>query len=478
MKRVCLAKQGLGLSAFCIITTTVHAGMPVWSFSPNGSPQVSVSATGTATVSYIITNNSKKPHRLVLSSNTPAGISQSGGPCVLMGKSPANPNPTCLLTLNINGSALPADDISGGPSLCQVNDNDTPNPSQCYQPSSEDTLVITRTTAPGATTLSTSIVQPSILALSVKNTQLNAQLTGNERYITIKNTGINPATGLSVLATGLPSGTSITTTPTTCTGTLAPKDTCTVTITPGAEATSDCNTGSAPTSGTITVRATNVATPVISNVVVLNYGCQYQGGFLYSIDDSTSQAGSIGGKVAALTDQFSAPTSPQSATPNWGGYGCDIGPKLWSNDTQGANDGSTNSSAIVSALTTKYFSGPCSLSSPVNKNNYAAGRCSQYTTPSDAGLKWYLPSICELSGESPDSNCTSGTTSMLNQLWLLNPAVGGFVDEGYYWSSTEIADSLDAQYGAWYQQFSLGGFQDPDRKDSALGVRCSRALSL
>ena len=176
MKRVWLAKQGLGLSAFCIITTTVHAGMPVWSFSPNGSPQVTVSATGSAVVSYTITNNSKKPHRLVLSSKTPAGISQSAGPCVLAGKSPANPNPTCTLTLNINGSALPANDITGGPVLCQVNDNDTPNLSQCYQPSSGDTLVITRTTTPGATTLSASIAPTSILALSVNS----SPLTGNK----------------------------------------------------------------------------------------------------------------------------------------------------------------------------------------------------------------------------------------------------------------------------------------------------------
>lgn len=124
---------------------------------------------------------------------------------MLVGKSPANPNPTCTLTLSVNRSALPANNLFGGPSLCQTNPNGTPNANQCYQPDFNDVLVITRTTAPGATTLSTSVSPPSILALSVKDTSTNPALTGNARQITIQNTGTNQATGLSVLATGLPS---------------------------------------------------------------------------------------------------------------------------------------------------------------------------------------------------------------------------------------------------------------------------------
>ena len=324
MNRLRLSNQGLGLSAFCMITTTIHAGIPVWSFSPNGSPAVTVSATGTATVSYTVTNNSKKPHQLVLSSKTPTGISQMGGPCVLAAKSPANPNPTCIVTLSINGSALPANNLSGGPSLCQTNSNGTANTNQCYQPDPNDILVITRTTTPGATTLSTSVPPPSILALSVRDISTNAALTGNARYITIKNTGTNQATGLSVSATGLPTGTNITTVPTTCTGTLDPNATCTVTINPGSDATSSapgvsCNTGTVPAPGTITVSATNVGTPVTSNVVVLSYGCQYQSGYLYSVDDTTNNGvtgtctappctKSIGGTVVSLADQV--PPSP------------------------------------------------------------------------------------------------------------------------------------------------------------------------
>lgn len=42
-----------------VLMNTAWAGIPVWSFSPIGSPVVSVSATGTEKVEYTITNNSK-----------------------------------------------------------------------------------------------------------------------------------------------------------------------------------------------------------------------------------------------------------------------------------------------------------------------------------------------------------------------------------------------------------------------------------
>ncbi|WP_412758143.1 hypothetical protein [Legionella bozemanae] len=396
---------------------------------------------------------------------------------MLAGKSPANPNPTCTLTLSINGRALPANNIEGGPSLCQANPNGTPNANQCYQPDPNDVLVITRTTAPGATTLSTSVPPPSILALSVNNTVLNAALTGNARYITIQNTGTNQATGLSVSATGLPAGSDITTVPTTCTGTLAPSATCTVTITPGSNATSSCTTGIAPTPGTITVSATNVATPVMSSVVVLSYGCQYQGGFLYSVNDTTNNGvtgactstpctGSIGGKVASLVDQ-AAPyinSGPQATSIIWSSNGVggasanvsyDIIPLIaetaTTNDSyanaqstfnmtyfntstfpfpassafatcNGASDGSCNSGNIL-ALYDTYNTGygvgtsPYTLSAgPTSSTNYASGLC---TTTINTYSDWYLPAICEMDAVTGNITCPIGTQSMLGGLSFL-----------------------------------------------------------
>ncbi|HHR1366091.1 TPA: hypothetical protein ACS3GD_001628 [Legionella pneumophila] len=509
----------LGLSSMCLMST-VQAQIPVWSFSPNGSPVVTVSATGVATVSYTVRNNSQKPHRLVLSSKTPTGISQPGGPCVLAAKSPANPNPTCTLTLSINGGALPANNLSGGPSLCQTNPNGTPNANQCYQPDPNDVLVITRTTAPGATTLSTSIPPPSILALSVNDTALNAALTGNARYITIQNTGTNPASGVSVSATGLPAGTNITTVPTTCTGTLAPSATCTVTITPGSNATSSCNTGIAPTPGIITVSATNVATPATSNVVVLSYGCQYQDGFVYSVDDTTNNGvtgtcitppctKSIGGKVASLTDQ-AAPYINSSTSPGPGiawdadpacatnPYNCSFQTNAW-DFYIGLNLASVPGSTNPNNTGTNGPGNTYQISSVLNGNNgdtngppatYAAGVCISDTDGTHTD--WYLPAICEMGPASNGSNCTAGTQNMVDNLSFLlgdpgnatpstscTPPSGTKCLAGYYWGSTEFSGFPLVL--AWVQIFRSvaagGSYQGADYKFLKGGVRCSRALT-
>ena len=538
MKRLRLANQGLGLGALFLITTTVHAAIPLWSFSPNGSPVITVSATGTATINYTLTNNSKKPHRLLLSSQTPAGISQQGGPCVLKAKSPTNPNPTCILTISVNGSALPANSVSGGPVMCQANAQNIPNPNQCYQPSPGDTLVITRTSAPGTTTLSTSIAQPSILALSVNNPSLHPALTGNSRQITITNTGTTAAMGIFVAATGLPTGTNITTVPTTCTGTLAANATCTVTITPGPNATSDCNTGIVPTSGAITVNATNATTAVTSDVVVLSYGCQYQGGFLYAVDDTTANTGSIGGKVSSLVDQ-AAPfinSGPQATSVIWSSNGSgslganisyDIIPLIsevsTSNDSysnaqstfnttysntgtfpfptsgafatcNGASVGSCNSGNIL-ALYDTYITGygigasPYTLSAgPTNRTYYAAGIC---TATINTYSDWYLPSICEMDAVDNTVTCPAGAQSMLTGLAFLlgdpsaappstscTPPSGTDCLAGVYWSSSEY--SFNPQSRAWVQVFNANGSSSHSNflKTASLGVRCSRDLTL
>lgn len=538
MQRLRLANQVLGLSAFFIITTTVDAGIPLWSFSPDGSPVVSVSATGTATVNYTLTNNSKKPHRLVLSPKTPAGISQPASPCVLEARSPINPNPTCTLTLSINGSTLPANTVSGGPVLCQANDKNIPNPNQCYQPSPGDTLVITRTTATGTTTLSSSIAPPSILALSVNNPSLNPALTGSARQITITNTGTNEAMGISVAVTGLPTGTTITTVPTSCTGTLAANATCTITITPGAIATSACNTGGVPTPGAITVSATNAATAVTSEVVVLSYGCQYQGGFLYAVDDTTANTGSIGGKVSSLVDQAEPfiNSGPQPTSIIWSSNGSgsvsanisyDIIPLISETSTpndsysnaqstfnttysntgtlpfpassafaacNGASQGSCNSGnilALYDAYTTGYGIGasPYTLSAgPTNRIYYAAGLC---TATINTYSDWYLPSICEMDAVNTNVTCPPGTQSMLGNLSLLlgdpgaatpgtscTPPNGTDCLAGVYWSSTEY--SPNAQSNAWLQGFNSNGSSSHGTflKSVPLGVRCSRDLTL
>lgn len=484
----------LTATGLLIMTTVAHAS-PLWTYSAPNPSSVSVPDGGSAVVTYTVTSHTSKPKSLVLLTNPPEPYPQTPGISASACSLPAKGS-TCTLTITIDGSQIPAGGIHGGPYLCQAT-NGTPDTNQCYQPSVGHTLNITRTTTPGATTLSTSVPPPSILALSVNDTALNAALTGNARYITIQNTGTNQAAGLFVSAAGLPTGTNITTVPTTCTGTLAPSAMCTITITPGSNATSSCNTGTAPTPGTITVSATNVGTPVTSDVVVLGYGCQYQGGFLYAVDDTTANTDSIGGKVLALTDQ--KPRFPggivwdsDPACAN-GSFQCTQQTNAWdfyygenlatvlgsTNPNNSGTNGPGDTYQIVSILNGQN-------GNTNNPANYAAAVCTTYTAGVYAG--WYLPALCEMGPNSNGSGCLAGTQNIADNLGLLlsdpnnNPdtscSYGTNCLASIYWSSTER--SLNPQRQAWYEYFasSGGSFQFYNFKDLHFGVRCSRALTL
>lgn len=388
---------------------------------------------------------------------------------------------------------------------------------------------------PGATTLSAT---PSTLALSVNDTILNPALTGNPRQITIKNTGVNEATGLSIAYPTWPGGTPATTASSTCGATLAAGATCTITVTPGVNPTSSCNTGIAPAPDTITVSATNVATTVTSDIVVLSYGCQYQSGFLYSVDDTTANTSSIGGKVASLVDQ-AAPyigSGPQATSIIWSSNGSgntsanvsnDIIPLIsdsstpndsyanaqttynstYSNEStfpfpassafatcNGASEGQCNSGnilALYDAYKTGYGIGgsPYTLSpGPTNRTDYAAGLC---TATINTYSDWYLPASCEMDAVYGTVTCSAGAQSIVvNLSFLLGdpnagtpstsciPPSGTDCLAGRYWSSTEYAGN--PQNGVWYETFSSGGSTHflTLVKSNRYGVRCSRALTL
>lgn len=345
----------------------------------------------------------------------------------------------------------------------------------------------TVTLTPGISTLALSV---NCLPSSSCATMQNAALTGNPRQITIQNTGSAPATNVSASMSGQPLGTSITSN--TCNGTLNAGASCIITVTPGAVASSNasstpCTSGTRPVPGVVTITADGGLTSHV-NAYVLSYGCIYQGGFIYSVDDTTLNAASIGGKTAALMDTYPGRPFPIiTGTPNWGGYGIDIGSNLYETSPQGANNGSANSAAIISALTTNYSNPPYSGSSPVPLSNYAAGLCSMLsvdssgasscTAPNTCYTDWYLPATCEQGPVVP--LCTAGSTSIQKQLFenaLIPGATLGLVNNAYYWSSTESSIN-PASYGR-LENFSTGGSnQGPEFKDSQLGVRCSRILT-
>lgn len=337
------------------------------------------------------------------------------------------------------------------------------------------------------TTLSISV---SALALSVTGlTEYGVSGTpssGVDRTITITNTGSDAALNLLVTAPTWPSGTSSSTN---CGSVLAASQTCTITITPGSSASSDgtnpCSIGTAPLPGTVEVAGDNTNT-VSSAVVVLSYGCVYQGGYVYALDDTVAPVQSVGGKVVATTDQalpapsgviwssdgnsgvtaldtiygISETSTISSPDPNSGG------PLSGQSACDGASDGACNTANIVA------YYGNFSPNAPVATSYYAAGLCTQtISSYSD----WSLPAICEL-GYGTSACGIAGAPTTQNMQSSLVDYNGLELLADQYWSSTEFSSA--AQTMAWAHIFAAGGgAQNIQLKSTMAGVRCSRALS-
>ena len=126
------------LSAMGILASTSSiAGAPVWSVTPIGNTTISVPANVQASISYRITNNSSKAHKLVMQSI--AGLTQvlngPEGSCSSPFTLP-NKGSSCVLTLQTPSTGLTAV-IYGGPSICTADVTGNPDTSQCYQPETQ-----------------------------------------------------------------------------------------------------------------------------------------------------------------------------------------------------------------------------------------------------------------------------------------------------------------------------------------------------
>lgn len=342
--------------------------------------------------------------------------------------------------------------------------------------------------SPPQTTITSSV---NNLALSVNNTALDPTLTGTPRTITITNTGGNPTQNLEVRRGVFPMGTDLIHN---CPAILNAAATCTITIIPGANASSACNSSAAaPFPAFVSVHADN-ASYVSIEVLVLTYGCIYQQGYIYSVDDTTPASGNIGGKVVALVDQ--AARGPggiiwsSNALGNYDGgasiYGinefsttANPSPSSGQEGAQvscnGKIDGKCNSNNIIIYYTNR----------GVLPNNYAAGLCSTYNS-GDALLNWYLPSYCE---QGPTTfgapfDCPSNTANIvMNVPQLISEQtnqsssclIGHDCLGGSYWSSTQSGFSPFDQ--AWYENFKIGtggSTQFTTSKGFTQGVRCTR----
>ena len=466
---------GLLGAAALTLTITSQAGSPVWTFTPLTPTTISVPSNSTATVQYRVTNQSPAPHTLMMVPITGITQTTTAGNC-------PNPftlsggNPSCTLTLLITGSALNAD-INAGPKVCQQGPDGNPSPLQCYQPSQSNSLSI-MVTPP--VSLSTTI-SASVTTLALKT-------SGVPRTITFTNTGTSTASSVTYSPSpALPAGTTIA--PASC-GNIAPAGTCVLTITPGATASAAAyNTNPTPITLSVQGANTNALTPTL-NIVAL--ASVYQSGFIYSIDDTTPITGSIGGKVAAVTDQAAA--YPNGIIWSSDGSGTTVSniaifgisetstiaspnPSTGQITGQSACNGRTDGACDTTNIITYYnVNRTAGGTAPTPLTQYASGLCKAsiggYTD-------WYLPAICEMGPDSNDSYCVPGTPNMVTNLpSLLSSCTGTSCLSGYYWSSTEY--SGNPTFSAWYQTFASGGSssQGDDYKLDSLGVRCSRALTL
>lgn len=303
--------------------------------------------------------------------------------------------------------------------------------------------------------------------LSVNDTVASPTLTGHARVFTVTNTGT--ATALAVIharSTGSPAWPNGTNTSTNCT-TLAPGASCTITVTPG-------NTASAvpgdlaPVPITLSVGGsnTNLLSPTVQ---VLTHGSVYQGGYVFSIDDTTSPAGNIGGKVAALND--ASPGVIWDSNGN-GGAPVDVAYSVipgidelstpFAGFCYGGTDGACNTNEITNFLT------------GVNNAYYAAGACrATMNTYSD----WYLPAVCEL-GSDASPGCAGGQSMQANLIDNNALSVGTLPTAISYWSSTPSNAAPD--FNAWAHQFGIGilAVSSSDFKHGLHRVRCVRALTL
>lgn len=464
----------LGVTALTI-TITSQAGSPLWTLTPLTPTSLSVPSNSTATVQYRVTNQSPAPHTLMMVPMTGITQTTTAGNC-------PNPftlsssNPSCTLTLLVTGSALNTD-MNGGPKVCQKGPDGNPSPLQCYQPSQTDSLSIL---------VAAPVSMSTTISASVATLALNT--SGAARTITITNAGSSTASSVTYSPSpALPAGTAIA--PANC-GNIAPTGTCELTITPGATpsaAAYDTN----PTPITLSVQGTNTntLTPAL-NIVTL--ASVYQSGFIYSIDDTTPTTGSIGGKVAAVTDQAAA--YPNGIIWSSDGSGTTVSniaifgisetstsaspiPSTGQITGQSACNGNTDGACDTTNIVTYYNANRAAGgAAPTPLTQYASGLCKAsiggYTD-------WYLPAICEMGPNSNGSGCVADTPNMVTNLpSLLTSCTGNSCLAGFYWSSTEYSPIPAG--GAWYQNFASGGGSNQSLagKDGRFGVRCSRALTL
>ncbi|WED43941.1 IPT/TIG domain-containing protein [Legionella cardiaca] len=211
-------KDWVGFGAFSLflfMMSVAKAGSPLWTFQPlpNTKTTLTVPANSTALVQYRVTNQSDRPHTLVMQkisgiTQITTGLEICGNSFVLQGHS------SCILSLQINGSQLNYP-INDGPYVCQQGSR------ICYRPSVPDILHITQ--APPTTNAT----------ISVTGSPLTLSTNGGNRQLIIRNLSSElAATNITSNFSGTALNGNVTETGNTC-AYVPPGGNCTLTYTPG-----------------------------------------------------------------------------------------------------------------------------------------------------------------------------------------------------------------------------------------------------
>lgn len=290
------------------------------------------------------------------------------------------------------------------------------------------------------------------LALAAPNPRAWPPITGTPRVFEVFNIGPATAYDVALDATALPAGT---TAVSTC-GTLAPQATCTVTVTPGTVATTE--------TVVLPMKGSNTNT-VMPRVAVLAYGSVFEGGYVFSIDDTRPNTESVYARMAAQSD--AAPgviwsSNGSSGAPASTAYDNIPGISETSVNPPDRCDGAASGGCNTGEILARYPG--------VDPSYFAAGACSQ-TIGGNAG--WSLPSICELGG-STALGCTAGKSMQENLIdnGALSPAQ---LPSAIYWSSTQ--EHANPHVNAWAHRLHAALPQSGGvSKSNAYRVRCVREI--
>ena len=360
-----------------------------------------------------------------------AGVTQTP----LLGCAPILPNHSCTLTYN--------------PGSTYVTSTQFP-----IQGSNTNEVSAVISVSPAILEISSNSVVLAMDTSFQPSTGTTPAVSSISRTLTITNTSSFPASNVTYTYSSLPVGTTIT--PSDC-GTIgvSPHNTCVLQIKPGINPSSAA--GLKPTPSTISISGINTNT-VLSAITVLTYGNKYQGGYVFSMDDSPAADLNIGGKVSSFAPVYQGiawdPTSQ-----------CSDGKCA---PIPGASpvNGAANTTSIINTLS----------AAPYNAlpNTYAASVCDQYVAASFND--WYLPASCEMGFEPSTSVgyqvCVSNSYPIIQNIINVVNVIPTYPEntKAYYWCS----DQNSTNFGNLIVYGTPPGYVATNKSSNLPIVLCAR----